>query len=148
MSVSSEITLPAQPGVGRVDWVPLGGDGVTAPQGYYDIDVQLVGDASGGTASIVVNFDIRYTSLISFVNAKIEADTAAGEFSLDLERSAGISGGVHVVGTFPGITEGVVLVNSAYLWYPPPIFYAGDGRARFFCVNVDATSTSGPKGSP
>ncbi len=118
----------------------MGGDGVTAPIGYYDVDAQLVGDASGGNAVIAVTFDGRYTSLLAFANVKVFADTAAGEFSLTLSRSGAFSG-LSVVGTFPGVAESFVTANSAYLWSPPPIFFAGDGRLQAHFVNVDATET-------
>ncbi len=140
MAVTSEITLPAQPGIGVVTWVPLGGDGVTAPIGYYDVVNQVVGDASGGNATCSVIFDGRYTSLLAWANPKIFADAAAGEFSMDLTRSSAFNG-LNVVGTFPGVAEAFVTANSSYLWYPPPIFFAGDGRVRFNALNVDATET-------
>lgn len=140
MAVTSSVILPAQPDAGVVSWVPLGGDGVTAPLGYYEVDLQLVGDASGGNATINITFDGRYTNLLSWANLKIFDDTAAGEFSVDLTRSAAFNG-LHQVGTYPGITEAVVTVNSAWLWYPPPLFFAGDGRLRVIQVNVDATET-------
>ncbi len=140
MSVTSAFILPAQPAAGVINWVPLGGDGVTAPLGYYEVDAQLVGDASGGIATIAVTFDGRYTNLLAWANLKIFDDTAAGEFSVDLTRGAAFNG-IHQVGTMPGITEAVVTVNSSWLWYPPPQFYAGDGRLRAIWVNVDATET-------
>ncbi len=140
MAVASTITLPAQPSQGAVTWVPLGGDGVTAPIGYYDVDVQLVGDASGGNAVIAITFDARYTNLCAWANVKVFADTAAGEFSISMTRSGAFSG-LIIVGTLPGVTEGFVTANSTYLWYPPPVFYAGDGRIQAFFLNVDATET-------
>lgn len=140
MSVSEVFQIPNQPTIGSVAWVPLGGDGVTAPIGYYEVDAQIVGDVSGGNASVSCAFDPRYTNLLAWVNIKIDDDTAAGEFHMDLVRSAGVTG-INVVGTFPGVTEGFAALNSCYLWYPPPLFFAGDGRVRFNAVNVDATET-------
>ncbi len=140
MSVTEVVQLPGQPTLGSSVWVPLGGDGVTAPLGYFDVDARLVGDASGGTASISIDFDPRYTNLCAWANAKVIADTAAGDFALHLTPDA-VTNGVTVVGTFPGVAEALFATNSCYLWYPPPIFYAGDGRVRLFTDNVDATET-------
>ncbi len=121
-------------------WVPLGGDGVTAPLGYYDVDTRVVGDASGGTAQLAVLFDPRYTNLCAWVNIGILADTAAGDFALQLLPVVGVAG-LTIVGTIPGVAESFTSQNSAYLWYPPPVFYAGEGVTRAFFPNVDATET-------
>lgn len=121
-------------------WVPLGGDGVTAPLGYFDVDSRVVGDASGGTAQIAIHFDPRYTSLLAWANISVLADTAPGDFAMQLLPSL-TTAGLIIVGTLPGVEEAFTSSNSAYLWYPPPIFHAGNGVCRVFFPNVDATET-------
>jgi len=141
MAVSSIVTLPAQPTVGASIWIPLGGDGVYAPIGYFDVLNQVVGDASGGNATLQINFDRRYTNLLSFVNVGVQADTAAGDFQIAMEEIDGAALGLAVNGTLPGVAETFVTVNSAYMWYPPPVFYPGAGQVRAVFPNVDATET-------
>ncbi len=140
MSVSSVFELPAQPTTGSAVWVPLGGDGVTAPLGYYDVVTTIVGDVSGGTAQLRVDFDPRYTNLCAWANVKIIADTAAGDFAIHLNPNA-TTAGLTIVGTMPGVAEAVFSTNSAYLWFPPPLFHAGEGTLIAFWANVDATET-------
>lgn len=140
MSVVSTVTLPAQPTVGSTRWVPLGGDGVTAPLGYFDVNSRVVGDAGAGTAQLAVHFDPRYTSLCAWANIAVLADTAAGNFAIQLLPNL-TSSGLIVVGTLPGVAEAFTSTNSAYLWYPPPVFHAGNGVVRVFFPNVDATET-------
>lgn len=141
MSLLSTTQLPAQPTVGTTVWVPLGGDGVTAPLGYYDVQSRLVGDAGGGSASIQVIFDTRYTNLMSFANIGVQADTAATEFSLDFQKSSAALTSIQINGTMPFTLEASFTQNSSYMWYPPPVFFAGDGQVLFRTVNEDATET-------
>jgi len=140
VSVTDSFTLPGQPTVGFAAWVPLGGDGITAPLGYYDVNARLVGDAGGGVAQIAMSFDPRYTNLLSFLNLQVFADTAATEFAVDLIRNSSFAG-INLAGTLPFVTEGLVTTNSAWIWYPPQQFYAGEGRVRYTTDNVDATET-------
>ncbi len=141
MAVTETVTLPAQPTIGSTIWVPLGGDGVTAPIGYYDVLARIVGDASGGVATVHIIFDNRYTNLLAWSNIGILADTAAGDFALQMEKSNTALTSIQVVGTIPGVAESFIGQNSSYLWFPPPTFYAGDGQVRFFTPNVDATES-------
>ncbi len=67
MSVTSAFTLPAQPDNGRVEEVPLGGDGWTSPRSFYAVEETLVHDAGGGSATVTCTLDQRYTSLVSFI---------------------------------------------------------------------------------
>ncbi len=139
MAVTELVVLPAQPTIGATIFVPLGGDGVTAPLGYFDCLARIVGDASGGNSLVQINFDSRYTSLLAYAQVGILADTAAGDFAITTERSDTALTGIQVVGTFPGVAESFIGQNSSYVWYPPPVFHACDGQVRFFCPNVDAT---------
>ncbi len=141
MSVTEAVVLPAQPTIGATIWVPLGGDGVTAPIGYYDVLARIVGDAGGGVAQVSIGFDSRYTSLLAYANVGVLADTAATEFVIQTERSSTALTGIQVNGTMPFTLEASFGQNSSYLWFPPPIFYAGDGQVRFFTPNVDATES-------
>ncbi len=49
MAVSTTFTPPAQPTAGNLTYVPLGGDGFSAPLAAYAVqDFQDIGDATGG----------------------------------------------------------------------------------------------------
>ncbi len=141
MSVSLSLTLPGQPAAGLARFTPLGGNGKQAPLGCYFVDAQLDGDASAGTASVVINTDPRYANLIAYANPVINVDAGAGDFLLRIATgSAGADIVCTVVGTLPGISASVSTDNSAFLWYPPP-FYLVDGNVTFIALNVAATET-------
>ncbi len=140
MSVAANVTIPAQPAVGTTDLQPLGGNGVTAPHSCYIVRVVLVGDASGGSAIVGINGHLKYTNLCAWMNLRIQADTAAGEFSSTISQADGIAGPT-IVGTIPGIAEASFTTNSTFLWYPPPLYFSGSGRWTAAYVNVDATET-------
>jgi len=144
MSVSNTVILPAQPtlGIGTL-FTPFGGDGRSAPLGVYDVDVRVVGDAGAGTASLTIQYDNRYTMLCSYCMAYVNADTAAGEFSLQLTDTDISQPNVHIVGTLPGVAEAFQGQNSVYLWFPPPIWLSGAGTVVASYLNVDATETYG-----
>lgn len=81
MSVSVDYFIPDTPPSGsEVIWMPLGGGavpGYTAPIGMYVLSMRSTGDASGGTNTIQVRCDERYTTLPVFlqVRANLTVDT-------------------------------------------------------------------------
>jgi len=143
VSVSSTVSLPAQPAQGEQSYIPLGGDGKFAPLGCYFCRLEVDGDAGGGTASLTINCDVRYTNLIAYSNLLIEADAAAGDFALRIEQTGQIAtpDRVTIVGTIPNVATGVNSDNSSFLWYPPPLFYQGAGVAISKCLNVGVNET-------
>jgi len=144
MAVATSVTLPAIPSVGLgTQFTPFGGDGKSAPLGVFDVDVRVVGDASGGVASLSLNYDGRYTSMCSYVMIYINADTAAGEFTAQIRDSRTSLPSVRIVGTLPGVAEAFNVTNSAFVWYPPPLYLAGPGQLNVDFLNVDATETYG-----
>lgn len=139
MAVSATLNLPAQPALGGVEFMPLGGDGLVAPIGCYLADLQLAGDAGGGNATLTMNLDPRYTNLIAFINLTVSSAAAAPDFNLRIEAvDGGVGPNVLIVGTFPHITA-TSGPNAAFLWFPPPIYYIQNGNIRFVTVNVDVT---------
>ncbi len=138
MSVAATVTLPAQPAAGGTAFIPLGGNGQAAPLGCYQADVSVTGDAGGGTATLTMTLDTRYTNLIAFVNATVSSAAAAPDFALKVDGGIGTTpASVIVVGTMPH--QGVDTINAAFLWYPPPVYYIQGGRIRYVTDNVDAT---------
>lgn len=68
MSVSLTHFLPdAVPAGSNVEFVPLGGNGITAPSSYYAVELVLAGDASGGDARIQLRGDPRFTHMPAYI---------------------------------------------------------------------------------
>lgn len=135
MSVAMTTTLPAQPATGTTLWEPYGGSGYIAPLGRFLFRHTLQGDAGGGNSTITIINDERYTNLYAWLHIGIAVDAAAGDFSMGISVDASTPA-VHIVGTIPQVATGVGTTNSAFLWYPPPIYTPGSGRCFFICPNV------------
>lgn len=135
MSVSATLQLPGQPAKGSSRFTPLGGDGTRAPLGCYLVDLQIDGDASSGEATLTINLDRRYTNLIALMNPSATSTSAGPEFHLSMAQQTGSD--IVVLGTMPQIA--LETINAAFLWYPPPIYYVQEGRARLVMANTDAT---------
>lgn len=140
MSVALTTTLPAQPATGTTIWEPYGGSGYTAPLGRFLCRHTLVGDASGGTASITINLDSRYTNLIGWMASIVQVDAAAGDFALLISIDASTPA-VHVCGTLPSVATTLIGANSSYVWQPPAIYLPGDGVIQAFWPNVGVGET-------
>jgi len=143
MSVIEAVTLPAQSVIGSTEFIPLGGDGKSAPLGCYFVTASIVGDASGGTAAVTIACDDRYTNLFAYLNGTISGDAAAGDFHMRLQGPTGVNGGMapSIVGTIPQVATTVIPDNAAFLWFPPPVYFQGSGFGVFQCPNVDANET-------
>lgn len=91
MSVTATFTPPAQPGTGVLTYVPLGGDGYTAPQAAYAINnFEVIGDASAGHARLTVEMDPRFCSLVAWVSFSIrQATSADAEYRLTVGSTSG-----------------------------------------------------------
>jgi len=85
MPVSLALTLPDQPAAGLVTWLPLGGDGFTAPHSAYLLGrVALANDAGGGLAVTTITLDPRYESIVSQVMFQKDSVAAATLFMLEV----------------------------------------------------------------
>ncbi len=140
MTVSSVIVLPAQPVVGLSTWVPLAGDGLLSPLGYYQVQNDVAGDVSGGNAVLTISGDARFTNWVSWVNFKIHSAAAAPDFLMSLRPdTTGVLNQIQVVGSMQSNT--ISQPTSSYLWTPPPILYQSSGAISCVTANVDATET-------
>lgn len=139
VAVALSVTLPAQPADGLNVFKPLGGSGVSAPLGHYLCDISLDGDASGGNSTVTLILDKRYTNIVAWVNPSIEASAAAAEFICTVTADpVSLEATPRLVGTLPFVATTVSPVNSAVLWYPPPILYKQSGAIIFVTPNVGA----------
>ncbi len=120
MTIAETLVLPAQPALGSTEFIPLGGNGYTAPQSAFLVDMQVLGDASGGNISTRIDRDPRFEHLISLMQVESN-NTAAVGYLFNLTRSViGTVGTLHQVGTtiLDGITD---ITLSSALWTPPPM---------------------------
>lgn len=140
MSVSMSVTLPAQPATGVSSYTPLGGDGKSAPHGCYFVLATIAGDAGGGTASVTVNFDNRYTNLVAFISPQVTSAATAPDFNVFMgPGGSDPEPPVTIVGTMPH--TGIGSTNATFLWYPPPIYWRQRGTAAATFINTDNTET-------
>ncbi len=143
MSVTEAITLPAQPVAGTVDYLPLGGDGFTAPFAAYNIiDFNLTGDASGGRVSNSVNMDMRYCSLVAYFSYAIQQATPAAANMRQVLTADSVAE-QSLQGEVPAIDAAIAVRTVSQTWNPTPIVMPGAVSAqnlpRIFAraVNVD-----------
>jgi len=144
VAVTETFTPPGQPTSGSLTYVPLGGDGYSAPQAAYAVQNHAVtGDASGGRATLSVVMDPRFCSLVSFCSFQIQQGTSAdAEYRLTVGSD---TGGTQIPPTVEsGPVEAVVsLVSSSEINKTSPIVPmmlpgAGQvGRIRYEFLNVD-----------
>ncbi len=141
MSVSDECFLPGQPaGTGTAQFIALGGDGKVAPLGCWVVEFELAGDAGGGTASVNLTMDPRYTNVLAIANFVARSSAAAADFYWTLQdRLSNVQGIWEICGTAPHISS--FQTTSAFLWYPPPLLFSGSGFIQGITANIDATET-------
>jgi len=144
VSVSSSVSLPGQPGAGRVELVPLGGDGKSAPHGCYFVRIEIAGDASGGSATADVTLDVRYTNLVAVFQMTVEAAAGAPLVSMVMSPDNASSSRPHwtIVSTVPQVTAATSFqANASFMWFPPPVYYAQEGFLAFATPNVGVGET-------
>lgn len=140
ISVASVVTLPAQPTVGTVRYIPLGGDGFSAPIAAYAIAGHAVtGDAGGGNASMRIIMDNRYTSLVSWCTmANIQVASADADFRIIL-FGPGVPTQVDA-GVITAISATVQPTTISRQWNPTPTILAGGDAVAsisFIMLNVN-----------
>lgn len=145
MSVSVTLQLPAQPAVGVVQLVPLGGDGYSAPKAMFTVNsLTAVSDASGGLTSIQLLMDQNYSSLVAFMSMTV-LQALAADVQVQMR--------VRTPGTFPDrvaiqFDRGVVSEMSdvsttqiARTWSPQPIILGGSGSGSQIDVTIENIDT-------
>lgn len=144
IAVSVTRTLPAQPAVGVVNYVPLGGDGFSAPFAAYAVaGFNLQGTAGGGQAKITLQMDPRFVSLIAYVTGSIDQDVAAdAELGFFISGSAGHVPIQRWQATVSAVSLDTSTTPIATTWSPNPMLLPGGNQAAstlvMTAVNVDA----------
>ena len=140
-SVIETLVLPAQPTVGAVQRIPLGGDGFTAPIAAYSVvNFTLTGDAGGGVLRARVDMDARFCSLISYVTFDVQQATpAAEEFRQFISAARAVPlmvdvGSVANLGTF-------TTFEINHMWQPPPLILPGADHGAYHQLSIVNTDT-------
>ncbi len=120
--------MPDQPTSGLVQYIPLGGDGFTAPFAAYSItDYFAAGTATGGKVTLTANMDPRFCSLVSYVTFRMIQATPANEVV-----RVTVAGGQQPL---QSNTETVVATGAEFAhsinscWSPVPIVLPGGNFA-------------------
>lgn len=141
IAVSSAVTLPAQPTTGTVSWIPLGGDGYVSPMAAYAVvGHSVTGAVGGGSATLQVVMDSRFTSLVSWVTwANTQVASADADFRVTI-------GGPGVPtqaesGLITAIAADVSTATISRTWNPNPSILPGGANPasiQMSMLNVDA----------
>lgn len=127
MSVLLTVQLPDQPTTGDLEYIPLGGDGFTAPKFAYMLrNASVVGDAGGGTIRIDLLMDPRFSSLISYVTGEVQQASTA-----DIEFLFKVAGDRVPAQIFQGDALSNALSSSeiGITWRPAPVILPGGTMA-------------------
>ena len=144
MAVAELVLLPLQPDVGNVTYVPLGGDGFTAPHSAYSINnMTATGAAGGGSLSCAIQLDTRYVSLVSFATMRL---IQATDTAVDVRWVIGAAqGGIQIPqiirqNLITDIASGISSSTISDSFNPTPILLPGsqnNGQLSVAVVNVD-----------
>lgn len=122
-------------------YVPLGGDGFTAPfASYVLLSHSVVGDASGGQAVLSAVMDDRYASLIAYLTAT-DTQATGGDAGLRLDISPDPPGR-HTANLHEQLTvvaQAIDTLTIAHTWNPTPTVIPGGinrGRIDMSMLNV------------
>ncbi len=127
MSVSSILQLKDQPANGTAEYIPLGGDGWTSPQSVWMIDSEVTGDATGGTNTISVVRDERFSNICPFMMIQTDGGSVLALFRLFVGSPVRAA---HVGPTIASATE------SFLMWIPPLVM-----ASRSWSVQVPNVDT-------
>ncbi|GAG08326.1 unnamed protein product [marine sediment metagenome] len=138
MSVTSTVTLPAQPADGLMRNTPLGGNGYRSPFNQVYCRVNLAGDATGGDVEINIILDDVYLSLVNVMQAWVSGATADVPCRMQL-----IKDGPEFFQYQGEIPHSAAGSGSAFLnnrvWSPPPLLlnHSQAGNVHLLCPNTD-----------
>lgn len=139
-NVIESITLPEQPVAGLVTFVPLGGDGFSAPKFAYAVrNFALTGDDQLGFIQHEIKMDERWCSLISYVTFNM-SQVASADVDYSLDIISGHSAEMRDQDVQKAISKTVTTVNVGHTWLPPPTVLPGAGdsaRIRTHLLNVE-----------
>ncbi len=135
-SLSETLTLPQNPTVGTVDYVPLGGDGFQAPFAAYSVrDFEQTGDAGGGTITFSIDVDERFCSYVSWLSFIGRLATVA-----DAEYRVFSSADRHAQASEVKNARASSVLGSnevSEVWRPPGVILPGSGSNASFGLIIE-----------
>jgi len=133
IAVSVAVTLPAQPAVGRVTYIPLGGDGKMSPIAAYSVvGVGVTGAAGGGSALMTVTMDDRYSSLIQYVSwSNDQVARADADFRTRIATPIRLTPILSDSGLQTSISSSIASATVSRTWAPPPVILGGGSSPGF-----------------
>lgn len=137
ITIISTVTLPAQPPVGSTTYIPLGGDGYSAPHAAYAVKgFSLAHDASGGNAHIGVTMDNRFCSLVSYCTGAIKQITSA-DAGMSFELLGPTIATVALVGPVAAVISLVDTQEVRKTWEVPPLVLPGGSEVGTLSLQVE-----------
>ncbi len=137
MSVSATVSIP---GVGAT-FVPLGGDGYSAPFGMNLVDIDIAGDASAGSAQLQVDMDDRYCASVTLIGMAVAGSNDDQQFRIAFSANAAGSSLRHgVTGTLVGIAVAISTEGAMGYWVPPATVLPPGTTVHIQLLNVDGDS--------
>jgi len=131
MAVTDAWTLPAQPPTrGTTTYVPLGGDGWSAPFAMYVVDnAEVDMDVSGGGAFLTITMDDRYTALISYATLVVHQQTSGVDKNVKIQVLGGADVGQFYMQGLGQSIGALFAPEVAFTWSPPAVLLPG-GASR------------------
>lgn len=112
--------------------IPFAGDGFSAPRFAYNAAERVEGDAGGGVATVTINMDPDYISVIDFATAYQTSMASDVVFKFAMSDDYTNSAFENITGPLePGSTRAIAL------WRPPMFAMRMNG---FLQVEVDNTA--------
>lgn len=129
------------PGNSRVEYVPLGGNGIVAPHSYWAFDLELAADASSGELVIRIRLDQRYTCIPAYVMA-LGLEVPAGGQQVELIAAASP---VDRVSCRHLVNKSDLSGYDNYTWEPTPLIMRGKPAAAQAepWIRLKTTNTDG-----
>lgn len=116
MALTENVSFPDE----SATYVPLGGDGFSAPFAMYIVDRSVTGDASGGAVTQSFTMDERYCSLVRWIGMSIGQTNADTQYRLNIAANPeGTSPKLGITGTLVGVASTVSSEGAQGFWVPP-----------------------------
>lgn len=131
MSVAVSFSLPDQPPAGgTTTYIPMGGDGRTAPFAAYAVrQAVATGDASSDSLSMTISMDPQFSSLVSYATVQLLQGTSA-----DAEYRLVLSGARVPEQSRTGVLNAInsdIAARNAGIWHNfAPIVLPADGAPQ------------------
>lgn len=134
MSVTNTLVMPSA----GATFVPLGGDGLSAPHAMYLVDQTLAGAAGGGSATHTFTMDSRYCSMLQWVHMAVGGSNSDQQYRIMMSSNpAGTSPRVGVTGTLVGVVSAISTEGASGFWSPPSTVMPPSAELNVTFVNVD-----------